>query len=333
MTQPRPKYERSPDPPAMHFQERDGQILRAIYDYDGVLARRQLKAMFWPDASWRAMEMRLSLLYHQGYLDWPNALQWRTRPIPEAVCWLGWKGALWLAGQMGADAPAVAAPNESKLRQLSRDLRKQGIRWLREPRWHQLHHDLAVVDFRMAVEKSVGQIPDLDVEKWLPEGAFLASTDTVEFRLSGAGGTSKTIRRGVRPDGYFALVDKYRLTQGLPARARFLLEMDMATHDVGSFVIEKAIAGWHYIQSPVYKTRFGDNSGCWLVVTTTEVRRQHLMYHIQRALGANATAFLFAIISQLKEMNVLSTPVWWQAGRDKPISLFGLSATSRRNQP
>jgi len=57
------------------------------------------------------------------------------------------------------------------------------------------------------------------------------------------------------------------------------------------------------------------------------------MYHIQRAMGANATAFLFAIISQLKEVNVLNSPVWWQVARDRPISLFGLSATSRRNQP
>ncbi len=316
----------------MHFQERDGQILQAVYDYDGVLARRHLKTMFWPDASWRAMEMRLSLLYHQGYLDWPSAVQWRTRPIPEAVCWLGWKGALWLAGRVGADAPAVATPSETKLRQLSRDLRQQGIRWLREPRWHQLSHDLTAVDVRLAVEKSVSQIPDLEIEKWLAEGAFLVHTDTVEFQIPTAKGTAKKVKRGIRPDGYFALIDKHRQSQGLPARARFLLELDMATHDVGSFVIEKAIAGWHYIQSPAYKTRFGDNSGCWLVVTTTETRRKHLMYHIQQALKANAAAFLFTNFSQLKDVNVLSAPVWWQVGRDKPISLFGLSTTSRRSQ-
>ncbi len=323
MTQQLPKYERSSTPPPMHFQERDGQILKAIYEYDGVLAKRHLQAMFWPQATERAMEMRLSLLYHQGYLDWPNALQWRTRPIPEAVCWLGWKGIIWLAGQAGVEVSPVATPNENKLRQLSRQLREQGLRWLREPRWNQLHHDLAIVDFRLVVEKSVGEIPNLDLEKWLPEGNFLVNTDTVEYQVPGKG-NSRATKRGVRPDGYFVLVDKCRREKDLPARARFLVEMDMATHDLGSFVVEKAVAGWHYLQSPAYKSRFGDNGGCWLVVTTTETRRKHLMAHIHRALGANAAAFLFAQLSQLQKVNVFSTPIWWQVGKDKPISLFRL---------
>jgi hypothetical protein len=317
-----PKYERGTTPPAMRFQERDGQILKAIREYDGVLAKRHLKAMFWPSATWRAMEMRLSLLYHQGYLEWPNALQWRTRPIPEPVCWLGWKGAEWLASDAGLETSIITNPSESKLRQLSRDLRKQGLRWQREPRWLQLQHDLAVVDFRFAVEKSVRKIPKLEVEKWLPESDFLLHTDTVEYVVEVKSHQSKSTKRGVRPDGYFALVDKQRQEQGLPCRARFLVEMDMATHDLTSFAIEKAIAGWHYIQSSAYKMRFGDNSGGWLVITTSDTRRIHLMDCVQRAIGADSTAFLFTTLTEAQQFNPLIDPIWWQVGQAGPRTLF-----------
>jgi len=193
---------------------------------------------------------------------------------------------------------------------------------LREPRWNQLHHDLAVVDFRLAVEKSAQEIPELDIEKWVPEGDFLVRTDTVEYHITVKSNRPKSAKRGVRPDGYFVLVDNHRLGQGLPARARFLVEMDMATHDLGSFVVEKAVAGWHYIQSHSYKDRFGDNSGCWLVVTTTETRRKHLMGKIHQAIGASAKSFLFTTQSETAKGNVLSYPIWWQVGKDKPMSLF-----------
>jgi len=54
----------------MRFQDRDGAILQAIHENDGVLARRHLKALFWPKVTKQAMEQRLSLLYHNGYLNW-----------------------------------------------------------------------------------------------------------------------------------------------------------------------------------------------------------------------------------------------------------------------
>ncbi len=322
MTLSRPRYERSATPPPMRFQERDGEILQAVYDYDGVLSRRHLKAMFWPNTTWRAMEMRLSLLYHQGYLDWPNADQWRTKPIPEAVCWLGWRGVLWIAGHAGLETLSIAKPSESKLRESARLLRKQNVHWLREPRWHQLEHDLAVVDFRLAVESSLRELPDLVLEKWLPEGAFLSNMDVVEYSIRSDNRATKTAKRGVRPDGYFVLVDKKRLSQGLPARARFLIEIDMSTHDVGSFVIEKAVVGSSYIQSPAYKARFGANTGSWLIVTISETRQKHLMRQIQQAIGAEANAFLFTTQDEIARGDVLRRAIWRQAEKEKPIALF-----------
>ena len=87
-----PRFNRAENPPGMRFRARDEDILNSIYEYGGVLAKRQLKEMFWPDSTCRAMEKRLSKLYHNGYIDWPNHEQRRTAPIPEPVYWLGWRG-------------------------------------------------------------------------------------------------------------------------------------------------------------------------------------------------------------------------------------------------
>lgn len=206
----RPRYMRAAVPPPMYFQERDGEIVTALSRYDGVLAKRHLRSLFWPGASWRAMEMRLSLLYHQGYLDWPNAEQWRTKPIPEPMCWLGWKGALWLAGRSGIDVQPPRAVNESQLRLLNNRLREQGWRWLREPRWNQLRHDLTVVDVRLAIERAVGGLPYLTLEDWVLESEFRAVPDEVEYTVTLGNGKRLHKKRGVIPDGYFVLVDHYR---------------------------------------------------------------------------------------------------------------------------
>ena len=40
----------------MRFQERDGEILRAIYENEGVLAKRHIWQLYWKNAGVRAME-------------------------------------------------------------------------------------------------------------------------------------------------------------------------------------------------------------------------------------------------------------------------------------
>jgi len=60
-----PRYQRNASPSPMRLQQRDGEIFQAIHHYDGILARRQIKLMFWPQSTAQAMERRLSLLYHR----------------------------------------------------------------------------------------------------------------------------------------------------------------------------------------------------------------------------------------------------------------------------
>src|SRR5258706_6357782 len=76
---PLPRFSRAENPPGIRFQLRDEDILEAIYGYGGVFAKRQLKEMFLPDKSLRALGKRLSKLYHNGYLNLPHHEQSKRR--------------------------------------------------------------------------------------------------------------------------------------------------------------------------------------------------------------------------------------------------------------
>jgi hypothetical protein len=299
----------------MRIQARDSEMLFALYSYDGVLARRHLKGLFWPTATWRAMEMRLALLYRHQYLDWPSREHWRTRPVPEPICWLGWQGALHVASELGITVEYPKSTRETQIRRLATALREHGFHWLREPRWSQLAHDVAATDVRLTIERAVSETPGLRLETWIPESGFRFDTDVVDVTVPSHNGSSRKKKRGVRPDGYFVLVDEYRQHSGLPPRARFLVEVDMGTHDTGSFFAEKVLAGRAYVQSPAYRKRFGGNTGRWLVVTKGETRLRHLKGMAQ---GIGADMFWFTTLAEISAQNPLTGPIWRQAGEDAP---------------
>jgi hypothetical protein len=79
-------------PRPIRFQARDETMLRALYDYGGVLARRQIKALFWSATSLRVMEERLAFLHGHDYLAWPDRSQRHAHAIPEPICFLGARG-------------------------------------------------------------------------------------------------------------------------------------------------------------------------------------------------------------------------------------------------
>jgi len=305
----------------MRLQMRDGEIFQAIYHYDGVLSRRQIKSMFWPRSTVQAMERRLSLLYHNGFLNWPDTNQRRTKPIPEPVVWLGWRGILHLADQFEFDLPFPSNAGENQMRLLEKRLREEGVGWQREPRWSQLAHDIAVNDFRFAIERAVKKWPSVTLEKWVPEGDFLREMDTIEFDYKDRDGKIKKRRKGVRPDGYFVLLDHLRQINNSPARARFLLEFDNGTHPLNRFGREKAVPGVAYVRSKEYKQRFGFNSGRWLIVCNGKKRMHNLRAQTEKAVGANASVFLFSTMGQIKAETALNMPIWIRGGSNEAMSL------------
>lgn len=317
------RFERKASPPPMRFQDRDGQILQAIHAYDGMLARRQIKQLFWPQASLQAMERRLTLLYHTGYLNMPDFEQRRIHPIPEPVVWLGWRGIVFVASQIGVEIDPPTSVNENKLRKLEKHLREAGVRWQREPRWSQLAHDVAVNDFRLTVEQAAEHWPSLSLEEWLPEGEFLTNMDTVTIS------EKNKQRKGVRPDGFFILVDHLRQIDNSPAKARFLLELDNSTHPLNRFGRDKALAGLAYIRSSAYRKRFGFNSGRWLVVCKSQARMVNLKKQTENVLGKQAANFLFTTFDKVMPTTVLSMPIWWRGGSDDQIALVGNIGVNR----
>ena len=307
----------------MRFQERDGAIISAIYNLDGVLARRHLKHMFWPNATLRAVQKRLAKLINDGYLARPTPHQRKTQPIPEPVYFLGWRGILWIASQNNAMVSPPSNQGENQMRKLAKMLRDQGVRWVREPRWIQLAHDLAVVDFRLAVEYAIQQVPTLCLEEWIHEGAFRSDWDTVECQITGTDGKVKRVSKRMFLDGFFSILDEQRL-----ARARFLLELDNATHPNNRFGREKVVPGLAYIKSLAFKARFGDNTGRWLIVTTGTIRMRNLIRQTQKVVGAGgANIFLFTTFDQLGTGNILTEPIWWQTGKEEPVPLFAGAQT------
>jgi len=307
----------------VRFQQRDGDILQTIYENDGVMAKRHLKNKFWPDKSSRSMEQRLSKLFKAGYLLWPNREHYKIYPIPEPICWFGWRGIDYLAAKNGIRIERPKSNNENQLREFQKELRKQGIRWVREPRWSLLRHDLAVNDFRFAIEKAVGEIKTLSMEKWVQESKFRSKMDAVAYKIKYKNGKFKSMKKGICPDSYFEIVDEKLRSTGELYRARFLLELDMSTHDNLRFGREKAIPGVAYIKSKEFKTRFGYNNGYWLIVTNGGHRRlRNLMRQTEEKTGDHAKLFFFTSLDNLGRGNILTSPIWQQVDRQDPNPLF-----------
>lgn len=310
MNQPTAALNSIENSPNMRFQPRDEEILTAIQRYGGVMARRQLKELFWPDKTWRAMEKRLAKLHHGGYLDWPSYEQWRSQPVPEPICWLGWHGARLLGTESITDFSDLDANNENRKRKLEVSLRKSGFHWLRGPRWMQLKHDLRLVDFRMIIEAAVHSHKSLSLGRWVLEREFRRDPDVIEYESPGSSGTSRMLRKAILPDGFFSIQNRERLIQGKPLTARFLVELDMSTEDNPRFAREKVSPSLAYLRSAKYQERFGYKSGRWLVIANGRERMHNLLESTRALLGRNARVFCFTTFDGLRPDTALSAPIW-----------------------
>ena len=310
------------EPIPMHFQDRDELILHAIQNYGGVIAKRQIHDLFWIGKSERAMQNRLSKLYANKYINRPSLKQRKLNPIPEPIIWLGWKGVLYLANAANLKVNPPKTINENQLRSLELSLRRKGFRWLREPRWTQLNHDLTTIDIRLKIGFDLQALKYLEMERWINETDFRSNYDRITFTYKDRKGRLRHKKRGVIPDGYFCLHDRQREIQGFAAKAHFLLEVDMATHDNPSFGIEKAAAGAAYIHSKEYKKRFGSNAGRWLIITTSDIRMGNLMQQTYERAGKNSSLFFFMTFSEFFTNNIFLEPIWSVCGQNHKQTLL-----------
>jgi hypothetical protein len=207
------------------------------------------------------------------------------------IYWLGKEGASYVAGLSGQRL------NEFKYR--------------KEPKWFTLDHDIAINDFRLAVTNSCEMSPELNLDRWIPDGEFWANPDKVDFKLP----SGKRRKRLIRPDGFFSIN-----THGY--RNNFLLEIDMATEDNSRFIRQKVLPGIAYLKSKVFRERFGDDPGQWLVVTTGQKRLENLLAQTRNALGNQASLFYFSTFHEIQPDIVLNKPIWKRADRGTLLPLF-----------
>lgn len=271
----------------MQLTDRDIRILKAVHAYDGVLADYQIQRLFFTGKS--QMQHRTMLLFQHGYLNRPDRRQ--RAALPCLVYWLSKKGAAFVAGLSGEDGSSSY--------------------WRRPPRWNQIMHDLALNDLRIILTTACERHQGLTLDTWLGQREFLADTDQITYRDR----TGRERRRLMRPDGYFVI------RMGKP-HFPFLLELDRRTEDNPRFMREKVYPGVAYLGSPAYVTRFGYNAGRWLVVTTGTRRRDNMKRQAERAVGAQAALFYFTTFDQIRPETVLTEPIWYRGGIDKPITLL-----------
>jgi hypothetical protein len=306
----------------LRFQLRDGQILQTIQKMGGVMAKRQLKALYWRTSSQRAMEKRLAKLKLYSYIDWPNLEQRRVNPNPEPVIWSDWRGACYLASLAGIKVDFPKKMNETGKRTLQKSLKESGFTWLREPRWSQLYHDLTVIDIRLTFQHYWEQSGPILLEEWINESEFRSHMDVIEIKYTTRSGKVAFKNKGICPDGMMVIVDEKRRQLNQPFRARFLLEVDMATHANLNFGWEKSVAGSAYIKSKAYRERFGNNSGRWLVITTGETRLKNLMKQTRKMVEKDSDLFLFTTFQDFFSGNPLQGNIWSKCGLDQKVDLF-----------
>jgi hypothetical protein len=175
------------------------------------------------------------------------------------------------------------------------------------------------------LKKSVAELPSISIDHCLRESEFQSDIDKVEFSYQNKDGRVVRERRGVCPDSFFKILDEGRKVRGHPLRLPILLEMDMGTHPVSSrFGRQKAAPYAAYIKSPSYNARFGVNTGVWLVVTTGMRRMANLIKQTKETVGADARYFSFSVFEQLKNVNVVTAPVWWKVDQSEPRSLLSI---------
>lgn len=280
---------------SLRFQKRDGEILEAIYSYDGILADYQIKQLFFSPATMRAAQKRLEKLLDAGYIARPDRVH-RAQLEGYTVYWLAQAGVEYVASLLSVTVSELS--------------------WRRpQSRWSETKHDIAINDFRIAMTLACHNHPDLKLVEWIGSREFWADHDTITFSIRRGTRVTKH-ERGIVPDGYFVIKEPGQNP------SRFLLEIDRGTHPHTRIIKAKLHAGLAYIASEAYRVRFDYNAGRWLMVVNSEERMRTMQDHARRELGDNAWAFYFTTQALALSHNPLTDAIWFKGAETAPTVLF-----------
>lgn len=285
-----PRARRAETPPPMQLTSRDLEILRTVAEFR-YMTREQVEKLFFSPASASYCKRRLSLLYHNGYLER------RFLPLRQAF---GAARAYYTLDRKGADvlAHALELPR-SQLDWRPRDGRREAL---------YMEHSLRINDVRVLMliaAKAAGLQFD-----WIDERELKrrASGHRVPDPLH----QDRTIT--IVPDGYFKLAGRWA----------FALELDRGTVEEVPF--KRKVRGYgEWKASGRYAQAFGIQSLRVLFVVADAHRDPKRLARIQRWTedAKGRSLFWYAHLSELSTAAVLAEPVWSVAGTEPKARLLG----------
>lgn len=289
-----PHYERTSDePPKMVFTPRDKQILTAIHEFEGILSDHQIQRLFFE--SQRRMKARMSLLYHNGYVD--RFTRQQQNAYGFMAYFLDEQGIDYLCNQRGIE------PGELNPR---RRVERQSL----------IRHDVILNDVRIALVEALAKHPQAELMEWVSARTFARDYDTITY----PDGRGQRKKRNMIPDGYCHIKSGER-------HSHLLLEVDLRTETNRRFVEEKVRPGIYYLASEEYQRRFGTDRGRWLVVTTGE-RRLENMKRQAEAVGEAARVFFYTTLEEAMRPGAFFTePIWRRPTFATPIALWSEKAS------
>ena len=289
---PRPK-----DPGGMRFTERDKDTLQTIYEFEGLMSKRQIaEACF--DGNQDTARKRLRTLFEHGYLRQPEEEEVHRVPVGEWIYWLDTLGLEAVAGLRGEDP-------------LKADKAKREA-----PQWAKIEHDLTLNDFRLTVNHALALHPEITPGMWVNEKTITRWADEVTFVQP----NGRKAEKRFSPDGFFMVRRPRKQRIDEEEVFAFLVEIDKGTHSNPAFADEKVYPGIAYLNSPVYEKRYGVRFGRFLVVTTGGKRLEHMLQQTARIRGGEV--FYFTTFAQVKPETVLTDPIWLVAGKRDPIAII-----------
>lgn len=295
--------------PSLFFPtEREQNLMVTTYRYEGILADYQIRQLFFDSIA--RMEARMKGMCDNRYMA---RLSREDRAlIPYTVYSLAEKGIGYVADVEGEPVKVVGWRKPDEGIGLGFGL---------------VRHDVELNDVRIAVNMAVKTLPNGEITTWVNAREFHRRADRVPSVSIILG---KEIKRRVELDGFFRVTwteqPKPKSNRSAPAtiqrQARFLLEHDRRTDDNGRFIDEKVLPGIAYIQSEIYRERYGVNAGSYLVVTLSEKRMMNMLKAAARVPKAEKYFYYTTYKQATRPGAFFTQPIWRRPGTENPTSLM-----------
>ncbi len=285
-----PRHRRAETPPPMLLTERDIEILRTVAEFR-YMTREQVEKLFFSPSTTSYCKRRLSLLYHNGYLER------RFLPLRQAF---GAARAYYVLDQKGAE---VVCETTGRTRQ-ELDWRPRDGR--REPLY--MEHTLAINDVR-AIAALTAQRRGIDLA-WTDERELKRRVR--EHRVPDPTAPDRKIT--IVPDGYFVIQHRWA----------FALELDRATVEEQPF--KRKVRGYgEWKRSGAYARSLGTHSLRVLFVVADERRDPRRLERIRdwTVAAGGGTMFWFARQADLTGSDMFANASWAVARAEGRRRLFG----------